>query len=273
EEQAWIDELLAAGDITEEEAAEWKAETLQYITFDVNNGYIDPFSIAIKTIGIDEETFWNELDSGKSVADIAQANGVDPQTVIDAVIAAENDQIDKQVEAGLLTEEEAQEWRDEVAKYTADSINLTFDELDAQFDAEFGEFDGEYFDVIEGDYVDPFSVAIETIGVDEETFWSELESGKSVADIAQANGVDPQTVIDAVITAENELIDQEVADGFLTEEEAQEWRDEVAKYVADSINLTLDELEAQFEAEFEDFEDFDLDSDDEESDGAETDSE
>ncbi len=74
------------------------------------------------------------------------------------------------------------------------------------------------------------------IGIDIDVLWAEVDSGKSLAEIAQANGVDPQTLIDAGIAAENQLIDAEVAAGLLTAEEAAEWRAEVPVYVSDMVN-------------------------------------
>ena len=47
---------------------------------------IDPELIAA-TIGIDVDVLAEELRSGATIAEIAEANGVDPQTVIDALVA------------------------------------------------------------------------------------------------------------------------------------------------------------------------------------------
>lgn len=181
-----------------------------------------------KAIGIDEETLWTELEAGKTLAQIAQDNGVDPQKVIDVMVAEELKFIDELVEAGDITAEEAAEWKAETAKYIEFEVNTVF--------------------------VDPYEVAAKTIGIDTDTLWSELDTNKSVAEIAQANGVEPQAVIDAVIASENEMIDKEIAAGLLTEEDAKEWRAEIAEYVADMINKSFAELEAEFMEDF-DFED------------------
>lgn len=204
-------------------------------------GYVD----VAKLIGIDEETYWSELDTGKTIAELATANGVDPQTIIDAMVAEEKTFYDEMVAAGDLTAEEAAEWLAESEKYAAYEVN--------------------------NGYSDPFAAGLKLIGIDEETLWAEVDAGKSIAQIAQEKGVDPQAVIDAVVAAENAEIDKQIAAGLLTEEEAAEWRAEIEKYVADSINLTPEELEAQWEAEFAEFdEEFDFDFDDvemEESEG------
>lgn len=46
-----------------------------------------PLAAAAEVIGIDVETLREALKDGQTIADVAQANGVDPQTVIDALVA------------------------------------------------------------------------------------------------------------------------------------------------------------------------------------------
>ena len=58
-------------------------------------------------LGIDVETLRDELRAGSSIADIAVANSVDPQTVIDALVAEASGHIDLMVEDGRLTDDEA----------------------------------------------------------------------------------------------------------------------------------------------------------------------
>ena len=58
-------------------------------------------------LGIDRETLLSELESGKSVADIAEENGVDVQTVIDALVADAESHVDLAVDHGLDEERAA----------------------------------------------------------------------------------------------------------------------------------------------------------------------
>lgn len=54
-----------------------------------------------EVLGIDTDTLRSELVDGKSIADIAEANGVDVQTVIDALVADAESRLDTAVERGL----------------------------------------------------------------------------------------------------------------------------------------------------------------------------
>ena len=63
--------------------------------------------VVTQTIGIDRTTLRAELRSGKTIAEIATEHNVQPQTVIDALVAAANKKIDAAVAAGKLTPERA----------------------------------------------------------------------------------------------------------------------------------------------------------------------
>src|SRR3954466_3039084 len=63
--------------------------------------------VVTKTIGIDRATLRQGLRSGQTIAQIATANGVEPQTVIDALVTAANHRIDKAVAHGRITAERA----------------------------------------------------------------------------------------------------------------------------------------------------------------------
>jgi polyhydroxyalkanoate synthesis regulator phasin len=54
-----------------------------------------------EVLGIDTDTLRSELEDGNSIADIAEANGVDVQTVIDALVADAESRLDTAVERGL----------------------------------------------------------------------------------------------------------------------------------------------------------------------------
>jgi hypothetical protein len=64
---------------------------------------------AAETIGIDVEDLRTALDEGQSIAEVAEANGVDPQEVIDAMVAESTERLDAKVDEGRLTAEEADE--------------------------------------------------------------------------------------------------------------------------------------------------------------------
>jgi hypothetical protein len=70
-----------------------------------------------------------------------------------------------------------------------------------------------------------FSVAADTIGVDVETLQQAVRDGQTVGEVAAAHGVSQQAVIDALVAAGNDALDQAVADGRLDEAAAAELRE------------------------------------------------
>ncbi len=232
-EDAFIDELVSSGELSAEEAAEWKSETAEYINELINESWddlyfeiegIDPYQVAADTIGIDIETLFEGLDSGKTVAEIATENGVDVQAVVDALVVAEDAFIDELVASGELSAEEAAEWKSETAEYINELVNESWDDL--------------YFE-IEGN--DPYQVAADTIGIDIKDLFDGLDSGKTVAEIATENGADVQAVVDALVAAEDAFIDELVASGELSAEEAAEWKSETAEYINELVNESWDD--------------------------------
>ncbi len=81
-------------------------------------------------------------------------------------------------------------------------------------------------------------VAATTIGIDVKTLVQEVRSGKSVADVAKAHNVDPQKVVDAVVTAGNQKIVQLVTDGKLTSERAAKITAKLPAMVTRVVNRT-----------------------------------
>ncbi len=76
----------------------------------------------------------------------------------------------------------------------------------------------------------------ELLGVDAAELAEQLRSGSTLAEVAEANGVDVSVVVDAMVAQANERIDAAVEDGRLTEDEAAERRAEVEEKVAEKVN-------------------------------------
>jgi len=77
-------------------------------------------------LGIDVETLRTELRSGSTVAEIAAEQGVDVQTVIDALVAEAKSHLDLEVESGRLTQEEADTRLAEIEQGITDFVNNGF---------------------------------------------------------------------------------------------------------------------------------------------------
>jgi hypothetical protein len=80
-------------------------------------------SVAASTIGVTTDELKTALQSGQSIADVATSKSVDPQTVIDAMVAAMNQRLAESVTAGKLTQEKADELAASATTRITDIVN------------------------------------------------------------------------------------------------------------------------------------------------------
>jgi hypothetical protein len=78
--------------------------------------------------------------------------------------------------------------------------------------------------------------AAAAIGIEEDALREALQNDQTIAQVAQANNVDPQTVVDALVADVSARIDQKVADGDLTQEEADERKAELPEKMTAIVN-------------------------------------
>ena len=84
------------------------------------------FEEAAEAIGIDVEELVDALRDDQTIAQVAEANGVEPQAVIDAMVAAAQERINAAVEAGRLDEAEAAERTADVTERITELVNEGF---------------------------------------------------------------------------------------------------------------------------------------------------
>jgi len=65
-----------------------------------------------------------------------------------------------------------------------------------------------------------------------------LQEGQTFAEIAQAQGVEPQTIVDAFLADRQAALEQAVADGRLTQELADEMLAEMTEHVSERLEQT-----------------------------------
>ena len=87
--------------------------------------------------------------------------------------------------------------------------------------------------------------AAEALGITADELRTELESGQTIAKVATAKGVDVQTVIDAMVAQFKAHLDEEVASGEHTQEEADQKLADVTERITDSVNNGMPERGGQ----------------------------
>ncbi|MFN8110787.1 MAG: hypothetical protein U0Y82_13230 [Thermoleophilia bacterium] len=82
-------------------------------------------SVAAGAIGISETDLLTALKSGKTLAEVATANSVDPQKVIDALVADQKAELAAAVTAGTITQAQADQMATGITQRVTDQVNGT----------------------------------------------------------------------------------------------------------------------------------------------------
>jgi hypothetical protein len=161
------------------------------------------FKAAADAIGISPTDLLNAMKGGHSIADVAEAHHVDVKTVTDAIVSALDARIKAALDSGKITAEQAAKLEAAVAKRAPKFVNATLKQL-------------HHRRLVRA----AVDVSAKTIGISPADLRAALVSGKSVADVATAHGVEPATVVNALVAAGTARIDKAVADGHLDADRA-----------------------------------------------------
>ena len=172
-----------------------------------------PLATASKVLGITETELKTELQAGKSVADVATAKNIDLATVKAALLAEAKAHLAEEVTSGKHTQAEADA---KLAEMTSriDTM-LTTAGLPARGPHGKGGHEGKG-----GPGKFMTATLATTLKLTQEELKTQLHSGKSLADVAKAQGVDiadVKTVLTSDVTAH---LAEEVTSGKHTQTEA-----------------------------------------------------
>ena len=128
-----VDAAVAAGRLTKAEGDAVKARinSDQFPLFGGPHrgfghfGFIGRLETAAGYIGITEAQLRTELESGKSLAQVAQAHGKSVDGLINALVAAAKDKLDKAVTAGRLTKAQENEMLSHLKDRITSAVNNT----------------------------------------------------------------------------------------------------------------------------------------------------
>jgi len=154
-------------------------------------------SAAATALGMEEEAVRTELKAGKSLADLAKEKGVAVDTVIAALTKDAEEKIDKQVEAGKLTAEQAATAKQKAAEQAKQAVEQTgFADFGGGRGHGFGPGGpgGKHGGGGLGINA-PLDKIAEIVGLSVEDLQKELEADKSIADIALEKGISKDQLI------------------------------------------------------------------------------
>jgi ribosomal protein S20 len=179
-------------------------------------GHSPGLDAAAKALNLSVDDLRSKLEGNKTIAQVAQEQGVDVQTVIDAMVADATAHIDQAVQDGKLTADQANERKSNLQDRITKLVN-----------------EGKP----KGDHGPKLDAAAKALNVSVDDLRSKLKDGKTLAQVAKDQGVDVQKVIDAMVADATAHIDQAVKDGKLTADQATQrksgLKDRITKLVND----------------------------------------
>jgi polyhydroxyalkanoate synthesis regulator phasin len=163
---------------------------------------------------------------GKFREAIAEILGISVDDYDAAVEQAQDQVVDEALAEGWLTEEQAEllQWRmDRAPTARMPGLNQDMGKLGHHL---IGGEDGLV------------SIAADEMDMSLSDLLTELEDGKSIANVAEENGVDTQDIVDAYLAQIQENLDEAVAEGNMTQTQADYRLQQAEERVTDLLDNT-----------------------------------
>lgn len=171
-------------------------------------------------------------ESQKIVTEAAKELGVTPSALSSALAKAMKARVDAAVAAGTLTEEQGAALKEKIESgemplFAGPVMGFRGHGGGHGF-GHHGGFGG-------------LDEAAEYLGVTEDALHTALESGKSLADVAKAEGKSVDRLVDTLVAASTEKIDAALSAGRITKEQAASLKADLESRITGLVNGTLPE--------------------------------
>jgi hypothetical protein len=170
-------------------------------------GISDSLAAAAKYLGLTESALRDQLNDGKSLADVAKAQNKDVDGLKDAILAAAKGDLDKAVSDKRITQAQADDVYNGLKDRIDDMVNGQLHFRGPGFARPFGA---------------DLSAAAKYLGLGESALRDQLRDGKSLADVAKAQSKDVDGLKSALLAAQKADLDKAVSDKKLTQSQADD---------------------------------------------------
>lgn len=187
-------------------------------------------------LGLSSEDLWGQLAEGKSLGEIADAQGVSRDTVTDTLTKGLADHLADEVAEGDLTQSEADSRLAEAKDAVATMIDKGWGDWAGGWGkGGHGGMGGWGHGGGMGHGADLQGLA-DSLGIDLDQLRTDVMGGKTVAEAAAAQGVSAEDLKAALKTEATEHIDEALADGKIDQAKADELKADLDTRIDDLIN-------------------------------------
>jgi polyhydroxyalkanoate synthesis regulator phasin len=183
-------------------------------------------STAADYLGLTQAQLRTQLNSGKTLAQIAKDRNKSVEGLVDKLVADKNARIDEAVEDGRLTRADANEIKADLKEQVTDFVNNGKPAFRGSRGVPFGLPGPDHF----------LSTAADYLGLTQAQLRTQLNSGKTLAQIAKDRNKSVEGLVDKLVADKNARIDEAVEDGRLTRAEANEIKADLKEQVTDFVN-------------------------------------
>ncbi|CAI6063310.1 SHOCT domain-containing protein [Cohnella sp. JJ-181] len=169
-----------------------------------------------KLLGLTEDELKTQLKAGKTLADIASAQGVEAQKVQALIQSALTEQLDSRLADGKITQAQYDAQKATLADRAADAMTGAYSGKGGGKGGHGGGFGGGGRGGFGIDLKDNADIAT-LFGLTTDELSTQLRAGKSLSALAEAKGVSVDTVTAKVVTLLTAALDQRLADGRITQ--------------------------------------------------------
>ena len=166
-------------------------------------------------------------EEGRTITNVANEKGVDPNDIVDAAVQKASERLDKAVEKGKMTQEEADEKLATLRDRVTEAINKPLPT----------KWRGGQNDLRGARMV--FKTAAEIIGLTPRELFDELREAddRTIADVANEHGVDPNDIVEAVAQKVSERLAEAVENGRISQEQADDLLKTIREKTTEFINM------------------------------------
>jgi polyhydroxyalkanoate synthesis regulator phasin len=189
------------------------------------------FQAVVEATGLETQDVLALLREGQTLAQVCEANAVDPQIVIDSVKTTLTAEIDQLVADGKLTEERAAQLQERLNDFLPRAMNAPLQNLPVVQHPVATQAVRELVETLAGEIdLRPAEVV------------QQARDGLTLAEIATAAGADPQAIVDAALAHITEHLAQQVENGRITQAQMDTLLAEAEEFLPDAMNQPLQDL-------------------------------
>lgn len=188
-------------------------------------------------LNLTEDELKTQLKAGKTLSDIAAAQGVDALKVQDLILSAMTAQLDSRLADGKITQAQYDEQKATLADRAANALTDAFSGKGGGQGGHggFGGGRGGFGGLDLKDNADIASL----LGLTTDELSTQLEAGKSLSDLAGEKGVAVDTVTAKVVSLLTAALDQRLSDGKITQTEYDAQKAKLADQATQIVSRTF----------------------------------